>query len=331
MSNETELAEKTPEDKVAKPDGLDFGAVIAKLKDMGGFLSLDGKASRGEYWATFLILWLPLALLSGVFTTLALVLDPKSFALLSYPMALFTGLATMCLVAANLVMLPILMRRLRDAKISPWLAVGCFALAVVPFPWFGYAGALVILAAGIFPSKADADGAPAAGTAANAKIGFLMPLLFVLAAAMSGSMMAYFTAWFQEKSVMSNFEKNKDKALEEAKKQSEKLKKEMGESFGGNSFDDDDDESSGWGKKSRGWGRKEPEREKVSVSRKTAGASDSSMVSKYESYLRRMAKEMPGLASESDIQQALREFKRSSPAKQREILSNTDLIQKSFK
>ena len=329
MSNETEQTEKTSEDKVAKSGGLDFGAVFAKLKDMGSFLSLDGKASRGEYWATFLILWLPLVLLSGVFTTLALVLDPKSFALLSYPMALFTGLATMCLVAANLVMLPILMRRLRDAKISPWLAVGCFALAVVPFPWFGYAGAVVILAAGIFPSKADADGVPAAGIAANAKIGILMPLLFVLAAAMSGSMMAYFTAWFQEKSVTKNIDKAMKEASKELKKESEKFKKkmekDMGDVFGGNSFDDDDEESSGWGKKSRGWGRNE----KVSARRETASASD--LVGRYESNLRRIAKEAPGALSESDIQDALRDFKNSSSNKQKELLSNTDLMLKSVK
>ena len=245
MSDENEQAEKTPETKSAKSGGLDFGAVIAKLKDLGSFLSLDGKASRSEYWATFLILWLPLALLSGVFTTLALVLDPKDFPnLLSYPMTLFIGLSSACLMFANLVMLPVLMRRLRDAKISPWLAVGCFALAVVPFPWFGYAGALAILAAGIFPSKADADGGSATGIAANAKMGLLMTLLLVLAAGMSGSMMAYFTAWFQERSVAKKIEKAMENASKELEKQSEKLKKEiekdMGEMFGGNSFDDDD-------------------------------------------------------------------------------------------
>ena len=339
MSDENEQAEKTPEAKSAKSGGLDFGAVIAKLKDLGSFLSLDGKASRSEYWATFLILWLPLALLSGVFTTLALVLDPskdqKGFlpVLFSYPMALFTALATACLVIANLVMFPVLMRRLRDAKISAWLAAGCFAVAAVPFPWFGYAGALIVLAAGIFPSRVDADAISAAGITEKAKMNSLSVLFFVLAAVMSGSMMSYFTAWYQVRAANNEIEKNIDKAKDAAKEASDKLKRDMekgmGGTFGDGSFDD---ESSGRGRKSRGWGHRESKSEGAASARrvKAVSASDSSAVSRYESFLRRMAKEAPGALSESDIQQALRDFKNSSPAKQREILSNTDLMQKSF-
>ena len=333
MSNETEQTETTCE---KKSSGLDFAGVIAKFKDLGKFLSLDGNASRGEYWATFLILWLPLALLSGVFTTLALVLDPKDLpGLLSYPMTLFIGLSSAFLMFANLAMFPVMVRRLHEAKLSVWLAVGCFALAAVPFPWFGYAGAIVVLAAGAIPPKADADGTPAIGIAEKAKMTFLVALLFVFAAAMSGSMMAYFTERRQSKNFEAKCEEGAKDLQKELEKQSEDMKKDMEKTFG-RAFDDDDDfKGRGKKKRSSGWGSmdKDDVKEAAKAAMDAAKAVDyefgskaddsgEDLASEYERCLRKINKEMGGAAlSESELRAALKEFKKMSPREQREMIS----------
>ena len=124
MSDGNGQTEKTPETKSAKSGGLDFGAVIAKLKDLGSFLSLDGKASRGEYWATFLLLSLPLVLLAVILTVVTVCFDLHA--------GVFSVLISTCLVIGNLVIFPVMVRRLRDAKVNVWLSVACLAVAAVP-------------------------------------------------------------------------------------------------------------------------------------------------------------------------------------------------------
>ena len=202
MSDENRQAEKTSEGIKAKFGGLDFGAVIAKLKDPEKRFSLDGKASRGEYWATFLLLSFPLALLSGGLLSVALFSDLSdmgklisSFAGEGTSMALglsFPILASAFFTIANLMMFPVTVRRLRDANICVSLAaimtsaVVFFAVAAVFCPWLVCGSVLIVLAPGILPSKTGATDTQAAGGAAKAKMCFLAAVLFVLAATMSG-------------------------------------------------------------------------------------------------------------------------------------------------
>ena len=226
MSDENGQAEETSEAKSAKSGGLDFGAVFAKLKDVGSFLSLDGKASRGEYWAFFLTLWLPLTLFSGGLLYDALILKDG---------AMVQGaslLASAFLTIANLVMFPVTVRRLRDANICVSLAaimtpaVVFFAVAAVFYPWLVCGSALIILAAGILPSRTGADGAQAAGVDAKAKMCFLAALLFVFAATISGSMMDRFILSYKLKMVGEKLEKEADKFKDKFKVLGEELKEE---------------------------------------------------------------------------------------------------------
>lgn len=332
MSNETEQTEKTSEDKVARSGGLDFGAVFAKLKDLGSFLSLDGKASRGEFWTTVLLLSLPLALLSGIFTVIALFCLKEP---LSIPLGLFAALTSTCLAVANLAVFPVMVRRLHDAKVSGWLAVACFAVSAVPYYYLGYAGWIVILVVGILPPKADADGLPATGSAEKAKMWALAVLLSVLAAAMAGSMMDAFASKHLFENAFENVGKAFEKAGKEMEKEFEKsrssFEKEMnsswGTEFGGKmkrlsdegaaaapdewdgpvkSYENRESRSSG------GWGDK-------------ANVSDSDMVGRYEKHLRKMNKEAGGkLLSESDIRLTVEEFKKKPLAERRAILSRVE-------
>lgn len=203
MSNEGGLAEKTSEKK-AKFGGFDFGAVIAKLKDPEKRFSLDGKASRGEYWATFLLMSFPLVLLSGGLLSVALFSDLSDMGkLISSKGAVvlaasFPILASVFFTIANLVMFPVTVRRLRDANICVCLAaimtsaVVFFAVAAVFCPWLVCGSVLIVLAPGILPSKTGATDTQATGGAAKAKMCFLAAVLFVLAATMSGLATGYF-------------------------------------------------------------------------------------------------------------------------------------------
>ena len=198
MSDENGQAEKTSEEIKTKFGGLDFGTVIAKLKDPEKRFSLDGKASRGEYWTTFLLLSLPLALLSGGLLSVALFSDLSEVGkLISSKGAVvlaasFPILASAFFTIANLVMFPVTVRRLRDANICVCLAaimtsaVVFFAVAAVFCPWLVFGSALIVLVPGILPSKTGADETQATGGAAKAKMCFLAAVLFVLAATMSG-------------------------------------------------------------------------------------------------------------------------------------------------
>ena len=103
-------------------------------------------------------------------------------------MGLFTALAGALAAISNLVMFPAMVRRLRDASITPLLAIIALAVAIVPY--LGYASAAVILAAGFLPPKADAVESQTADSSSKIKMWVLAVVLSVLAAGMTGSTIA---------------------------------------------------------------------------------------------------------------------------------------------
>lgn len=223
MKNKTEQTEKPTEEKVAQCRG-DFAAVAAKAKDMSLLFSLDGKSSRGEYWATFLMLWLPPVLLAGVIMSVLLFVDLKPMISADFPMHLtLLILAVACFTIATLVMFPVTVRRLRDAKVCTCLAaimgpaVVLLVVAAIYYWWLGCAAILIILAAGILPPQANADGEQPVGAGVKVKVCFLAAVLFALSATMSGPMAIYFM-----------IKKGAEKMAEAAKqKMEEKQRQEM--------------------------------------------------------------------------------------------------------
>lgn len=224
MSDENTKVEEPVTAKAENPVKLlDFGAVFAKLKDLGSFFSLCGKASAGEYWSTAILLFVPLFVLSLVCTIIALVLDPSATSgMVSYPMAFFTALATTNLVAAVLAMFPVTVRRLNDARFSAWFALAPIAVVAFPCPWFAFASIGAVIAFGFLPAKGDADEAPAT---VKPWFSMLVVLLAVLAAAMYGSMMTYFMEGFQARQIRKAMEKGisqLQKSLDAPQKSSKK-------------------------------------------------------------------------------------------------------------
>ena len=185
MSNENKQTSELGNDKVESSGGFDFSAVIVKLKDLSSFVSLDGKALTNEYWSTFVMLALPFVLLAVVFTVIAIYFTNPFTVLLGACVAL----ASTCLVLVNLLMFPVMVRRLHDAKVNAWLAVICLALAAVPCPYLGFASGIIILVTGFLPSKADAVEIPAVGVVEKTKMWILGVMFTVLAAAMVGNLL----------------------------------------------------------------------------------------------------------------------------------------------
>jgi len=185
--------------ETVKSGGLDFAVVKTKLKNPADFFSLDGKTSKGEYWATVLMLSIPLDVLFVLFAVIASCLDPSGLeefgrkgggnvVLFTFPMGMFTALAGAFMAISNLVMFPAMVRRLRDARITPLL--GVFALAVAAVPYLGYASAAIIFTVGFLPAKADVAEPPAGDSSSKIRIWILAVVFSALAAAMTGSMIA---------------------------------------------------------------------------------------------------------------------------------------------
>ena len=196
MNDEIELTEMPAE----APQG-GFRAAMASIKKIEKRFSLDGKASMGEYWVTFLLRWLPLALVSGGLMYAAGLSDLSALATSDKKVISFlvtTGwlgiqiLIPALFTLANLEMFPVTVRRLRDAKVCVGLAafmipaVVFFTAVAAVYPWLVCISALILLVPGILPSKAGADDANAAGVVTKTKMCYLAAVLFIISAAALG-------------------------------------------------------------------------------------------------------------------------------------------------
>lgn len=239
MKNKTEQTEKPTEEKVAQCRG-DFAAVAAKAKDMSLLFSLDGKSSRGEYWATFLMLWLPPVLLAGVIMSVLLFVDLQPLMIsadFAMPLSLLIQLLPVaCFTIATLVMFPVTVRRLRDAKVCTCLAaimgpaMVLLAVAAISYWWLGCVAILIVLATGILPPQTNADGDQPVGAAVKVKVCFLAAVLFALSAIMSGPMAIGFMIRYKTEGRVQKM-KEKQRQEEEEKQRQEMWRKKRQEKW----------------------------------------------------------------------------------------------------
>ena len=135
--------ENTPVATQAAPavPAAPFGEVFAKVKNFKNeFLSLNGRARRGEYWTTFLVFGLPLIFIT-IYSLIA--------GALSFNMTIF---ATIGLITSIcwLLLFPISVRRWHDFGLPAWVAVGIQAVDILTRFGVPAIGSIVGLASFVF-------------------------------------------------------------------------------------------------------------------------------------------------------------------------------------
>ena len=177
--SEAKTPEAQPQEKPETRKGA-FAAVIDKIKRPEELFSFEGRASRGEYWAAYLLLFLPL---TAVF-------------LIAYGIGIFSDYVqthTVCIsiaaaaaVIGNAVFLPVMVRRANDISLPAWIAVAVFCASFVPLVKWPAQIAIVVL--GCLGSK---DAADAAKPKLTPRMLCLYWLLAAAFAAMGSAQMGY--------------------------------------------------------------------------------------------------------------------------------------------
>ena len=127
-----------------------FEKVIEKIKCPSKFVDINDVSTRSEYWGTYLLLCLPLGILSSIFISIVYFCDIDSEGLFKTLMVLGTCLSML----ATLALYPVFVRRVRDVGLSPWIAFAC--IAPMFFPYVGGLTAIAMIVFGCIPSKAGA-------------------------------------------------------------------------------------------------------------------------------------------------------------------------------
>lgn len=139
--------------------GIQFGSAIGKLKDVSAFLSLDGKATRSEYWTTFLLVVLPLGLVGAICNIVCLVMNPftasGNVGAVSVGASLLYWLGATLTGLSYIAFFPVMARRMRDVGLTPWIAVAYLGVLILPF-YIGTLAGVFFIVAGCLPSKANA-------------------------------------------------------------------------------------------------------------------------------------------------------------------------------
>ncbi len=150
---------KPAQAEVSAGGGMPFGEVIGKIKDVSAFLSLEGKATRAEYWTTYLIAILPLGIIATIFNVICLLLNPlggdgKSSSIETGSLLTYWIGATLIGIA-YIALFPVIVRRLRDIGLNAWVAVAYLGVSILPFHLSALAGIFFIVA-GVLPTKVGA-------------------------------------------------------------------------------------------------------------------------------------------------------------------------------
>lgn len=127
-----------------------FEKVIEKTKCPSKFVDINDVSTRSEYWGTYLLLGLPIGILSSIFISIVYFCDIESEGLSKTLMVLGTCLSML----ATLVLYPVFVRRVRDVGLSPWIALAC--IAPMFFPYVGGLTGIAMIAFGCIPGKAGA-------------------------------------------------------------------------------------------------------------------------------------------------------------------------------
>lgn len=167
----------------ARPDGKGaFAAVVGRLARPEELLSLDGRADRGEYWATYLVVVLPLVALWGAAYGIGVLSDYVQ------THAVCVSIAGAASVLANLAFLPVMVRRARDLALPPWAAL---ALTVVcSLPYVKWLGMIAVVVLGCLASKAG-DASRAGAAKLTPRLACLYWLVAVAIASMGAGRLGY--------------------------------------------------------------------------------------------------------------------------------------------
>ncbi len=111
-----------------------FGSVVKKLlRPLEYFTQVNGRARRGEFWTTALLVLLPATMLTLIFSIVALASgNVFIYAVLSLPTT-----------ALGLLILPVAVRRWHDLGVTGWLAVAAQGIMWFPISAIPILGALL--------------------------------------------------------------------------------------------------------------------------------------------------------------------------------------------
>lgn len=153
--NGNEVSEaKAPEAQSQDKAKGTFAAIIDKIKRPEELLSFAGRAGRGEYWAAYLLLFLPLMAIFGAAYGIGIFGDYVQTHMVCI------SIAAAAAVIGNAVFLPVMVRRANDISLPTWMAVAVFCASFVPLLKWPAQVAVIVL--GCFKAKGDTDAAMSA-------------------------------------------------------------------------------------------------------------------------------------------------------------------------
>lgn len=181
--NGNEVTEaKAPEAQPRDKGKGAFAAVIEKILHPEELLSFDGRADRGEYWASYLLLFMPLMAVFGAAYGIGVFSDYVQ------THTVCISIAAAAAVIGNAVFLPVMVRRANDISLPVWMAVAVFCACFVPLLKWPAQIAVVVL--GCLKAKGD-GGAAKPEAKLTPRMLCLYWLLAAAFAAMGAAQMGY--------------------------------------------------------------------------------------------------------------------------------------------
>ena len=145
--SEVKAPEAQPQDKGKGA----FAAIIDKIKRPEELLSFAGRTGRGEYWAAYLLIFLPLMAIFGAAYGIGIFSDYIQTHMVCI------SIAAAAAVIGNAAFLPVMVRRANDLALPSWMAVAVFCASFVPL--LKWPAQIAVIVLGCLNSKGDGDAA----------------------------------------------------------------------------------------------------------------------------------------------------------------------------
>lgn len=157
--NENDNGNEVSEAKAPEAQSQDkakgaFASIIDKIKRPEELLSFAGRTGRGEYWAAYLLIFLPLMAIFGAAYGIGIFSDYIQTHMVCI------SIAAAAAVIGNAVFLPVMVRRANDISLPAWMAVAVFCASFVPLLKWPAQVAVIVL--GCLKAKGDTDAAKSA-------------------------------------------------------------------------------------------------------------------------------------------------------------------------
>lgn len=236
---------QTAETAQAKSPLLPFGEVFAEMKSPKNFLSLEGTASIGKYWATFLLAAVPAIVLCSLLGLIAYAMiegsQNPSGMVFTYAFY-FANYAALFLALSFLVMIPVTVRRLREAGMPTVCAVAAVGIGLLPIPYFMWLTPVLMIVPGCLPAKKTG------GESVCAKLNLSALVIW-------GMALAGVSLWVP-RTIFGYTMYKVEKGFEEMGRQMEELKKEVEKDFPTQQMGRTGDSQFGSGGSTSSWGTK---------------------------------------------------------------------------